>query len=62
MSDLVPRAGWAAVCQENVQLEEELRQKEKRMLRLREVFADRNCRVPRGAPSDLGYQGRVLRQ
>ena len=33
-TELVPRASWAAVCQEKAQLEDELRQKEKRMLRL----------------------------
>jgi mitotic spindle assembly checkpoint protein MAD1 len=36
---LVPRASWAAVFQERAQLEDELRQKGKRMLRLRQVFA-----------------------
>ena len=34
-TELVPRASWGAVCEEKAQLEEELRQKEKRMLRLR---------------------------
>jgi mitotic spindle assembly checkpoint protein MAD1 len=36
---LVPRASWAAVCRGKAQLEDELRQKEKRMLRLRQAFA-----------------------
>jgi mitotic spindle assembly checkpoint protein MAD1 len=35
---LVPRTGWATVFQEKAQLEEELCQKEKRMLRLRWIF------------------------
>ena len=37
--ELVPRASWAAVCQEKEQLQDELGQREKRMLRLRQVFA-----------------------
>jgi mitotic spindle assembly checkpoint protein MAD1 len=38
-TELVPRASWAPVCQEKAQLEDELRRKEKRMLRLGQVFA-----------------------
>jgi mitotic spindle assembly checkpoint protein MAD1 len=39
MTELVPRASWAAVFQGKAQLEDELRQKGKQMLRLRQVFA-----------------------
>ena len=35
----MPCASSGAVCQEKAQLEDELRQKEKRMLHLRQVFA-----------------------
>jgi mitotic spindle assembly checkpoint protein MAD1 len=34
---LVPRASWEAVCQERAQLEDKLKQKDKRILRLRQV-------------------------
>jgi len=56
----VPRASWAAVIQEQAQLEDELRQKEKRMLRLRQVFATKTAEFCEtlGDPWD---QGRILR-
>jgi mitotic spindle assembly checkpoint protein MAD1 len=61
LSELVPRASWAAVCQEKAQLEDELRQKVKRMLRLRQVFCRQDGRVPRGTLGDPRRQGRILR-
>jgi hypothetical protein len=48
---LVPRASWEAVCQETAQLEDELKQKDKRMLRLRRVFT---ARLPSSAFYDNG--------
>jgi mitotic spindle assembly checkpoint protein MAD1 len=42
-TELVPRASWEAICQEQAQLEDELRQKGKRMLRLRQVFATKTA-------------------
>ena len=59
-TELVPRASWAAVIQEQAQLEDELRQKEKRMLRLRQVFATKTAEFCEtlGDPWD---QGRILR-
>ena len=51
-TELVPRASWAAVCQEKVQLQDELRQKEKRMLCLRQVFAAKTAEF-REAPSAI---------
>ncbi|KAI9435299.1 hypothetical protein H4582DRAFT_1855207 [Lactarius indigo] len=39
----VPRAGWTAVCEERAQLEAELKQRDKRMLRLRQVFAGKTA-------------------
>ena len=37
MKELVPRASWEAVHEEKVKLEDELKQKEKRLLRLQQV-------------------------
>jgi len=55
-TELVPRASWAAVCQEKAQLEEELRQKEKRMLRLRQVFAAKTTEFREALSAILGIK------
>ncbi|KAI9435280.1 hypothetical protein H4582DRAFT_1970937 [Lactarius indigo] len=39
----VPRARWSAVCEERAQLEVELKQRDKRLLRLRQVFAGKTA-------------------
>ena len=39
MMGLIPCASWATVCQLESELEEELRQQEKRLLRLKQLFA-----------------------
>ncbi|KAI9510349.1 MAD-domain-containing protein [Russula earlei] len=54
--ELVPRASWTAVCQEKAQLEEELRQKEKRMLRLRQVFAAKTAEFREALSAILGVK------
>jgi len=55
-AELVPRASWAAVCEEKAQLEEELRQKEKRMLRLRQVFAAKTTEFREALSAILGVK------
>ncbi len=55
-AELVPRASWAAVCQEKAQLEDELRQKEKRMLRLRQVFAAKTAEFREALSAILGIK------
>jgi len=55
-TELVPRASWAAVCEEKAQLEEELRQKEKRMLRLRQVFAAKTAEFREALSAILGVK------
>ena len=52
----MPRASWAAVCEEKAQLEEELRQKEKRMLRLRQVFAAKTAEFREALSAILGVK------
>ena len=52
----MPCASWAAVCQEKAQLEEELRQKEKRMLRLRQVFAAKTAEFHEALSAILGIK------
>jgi mitotic spindle assembly checkpoint protein MAD1 len=52
----VPRASWAAVCQAKAQLEDELRQKEKRMLRLRQVFAAKTAEFREALSAILGVK------
>jgi hypothetical protein len=39
MMELIPCASWATVCQVESELEDELRQEGKRLLRLKQVFA-----------------------
>ncbi|KAH9957583.1 hypothetical protein BC827DRAFT_1224448 [Russula dissimulans] len=56
VAELVPRASWAAVCEEKAQLEEELRQKEKRMLRLRQVFAAKTTEFREALSAILGVK------
>ena len=56
VTELVPRASWAAVCEEKAQLEEELRQKEKRMLRLRQVFAAKTAEFREALSAILGVK------
>jgi len=55
-TELVPRASWAAVCEEKAQLEEEVRQKEKRMLRLRQVFAAKTAEFREALSAILGVK------
>ena len=55
-TELVPRASWAAVCEEKAQLEEELRQKEKRLLRLRQVFAAKTAEFREALSAILGVK------
>jgi mitotic spindle assembly checkpoint protein MAD1 len=43
MTELAPGASWAAICQEKAQLEDELRQNEKCMPYLRQVFAPKTA-------------------
>jgi mitotic spindle assembly checkpoint protein MAD1 len=52
----VPRASWAAVCQAKAQLEDELRQKEKRMLRLRQVFAAKTAEFREALSAIVGVK------
>ena len=54
--DLVPRASWLAVCEQKAQLEEELRQKEKRMLRLRQVFTAKTAEFREALSAILGVK------
>jgi mitotic spindle assembly checkpoint protein MAD1 len=53
---LVPRASWLAVCEEKARLEDELRQKEKRMLRLRQVFAAKTTEFREALSAILGVK------
>jgi mitotic spindle assembly checkpoint protein MAD1 len=54
--ELVPRASWLAVCEQKAQLEEELRQKEKRMLRLRQVFTAKTAEFREALSAILGVK------
>lgn len=54
--ELVPRASWLAVCEQKAQLEEELRQKEKRMLRLRQVFTAKSAEFRETLSAILGVK------
>ena len=53
---LVPRASWEAVCQEKAQLEDELKQKDKRMLRLRQVFTAKTAEFREALSAILGVK------
>jgi len=53
---LVPRASWLAVCEAKTQLEDELRQKEKRLLRLRQVFAAKTAEFREALSAILGVK------
>jgi len=53
---LVPRASWLAVCEQKAQLEDELRQKEKRMLRLRQVFTAKTAEFREALSAILGVK------
>ena len=53
---LVPRASWLAVCEQKTQLEDELRQKEKRMLRLRQVFTAKTAEFREALSAILGVK------
>ncbi|KAI0294902.1 mitotic checkpoint protein-domain-containing protein [Multifurca ochricompacta] len=55
-AELVPRASWEAMRQEKVQLEEELKQKEKRMLRLRQVFTAKTAEFRETLSAILGVK------
>jgi len=56
MTELAPRGSWAAVCQENAQLEDELRQNEKRMLHFRQVFAAKTAEFREALSEILGVE------
>ena len=53
---LVPRASWVAVCEEKAQLEAELKQRDKRMLRLRQVFAAKTAEFREALSAILGVK------
>jgi mitotic spindle assembly checkpoint protein MAD1 len=53
---LVPRASWLAVCEQKAQLEDEIRQKEKRMLRLRQVFTAKTAEFREALSAILGVK------
>ncbi|KAH9021777.1 MAD-domain-containing protein [Lactarius pseudohatsudake] len=53
---LVPRASWAEVCEEKAQLEAELKQRDKRMLRLRQVFAGKTAEFREALSAILGVK------
>ncbi|KAI9452687.1 MAD-domain-containing protein [Lactarius psammicola] len=53
---LVPRASWAAVCEEKAQLEAELKQRDKRMLRLRQVFTGKTAEFREALSAILGVK------
>ena len=57
-TELVPCASWAAMCEEKAQLE---RQKEKRLLRLRQVFAAKTAEFREALSAILGVKVCVLR-
>lgn len=52
----MPRASWLAVCEAKTQLEDELRQKEKRLLRLRQVFAAKTAEFREALSAILGVK------
>ncbi|KAI0260570.1 spindle assembly checkpoint component Mad1, partial [Gloeopeniophorella convolvens] len=54
--ELVPRASWEAACAEKIALEDELRAKEKRMLRLRQVFAAKSAEFREALGAILGVK------
>jgi mitotic spindle assembly checkpoint protein MAD1 len=54
--ELVPRASWTAICEQKRQLEDELRQKEKRMLRLRQVFTAKTAEFREALSAILGVK------
>ncbi|KAG6917646.1 hypothetical protein DXG01_001753 [Tephrocybe rancida] len=55
-ADLVPRASFELVNREKVELEEELRQKEKRLLRLKEVYVAKSAEFRDAIASILGVK------
>ncbi|KNZ74680.1 Spindle assembly checkpoint component mad1 [Termitomyces sp. J132] len=54
--DLVPRASWELVNQEKMELEEVVRQKEKRLLRLKEVYNAKGAEFRDAIASILGVK------
>jgi mitotic spindle assembly checkpoint protein MAD1 len=59
----VPYTDWVVVCQEKAQLEEEPCQKEKYMLRLRQIFAAQTAESREAlALCNPRYQSCILRQ
>ncbi|KAI0740089.1 MAD-domain-containing protein [Earliella scabrosa] len=56
MEELVPRASWEAVHEEKVKLEDELKQKEKRLLRLQQVFTAKSAEFREAIASILGVK------
>ncbi|KAG6808726.1 hypothetical protein H0H87_012604 [Tephrocybe sp. NHM501043] len=55
-ADLVPRASWELVNREKLELEEELKQKEKRLLRLKEVYNAKGAEFRDAIASILGVK------
>ncbi|TFK81214.1 MAD-domain-containing protein [Polyporus arcularius HHB13444] len=54
--ELVPRASWVAVNDDKLRLQEELKQKEKRLLRLQQVFAAKSAEFREAIASILGVK------
>ncbi|KAH9475542.1 Spindle assembly checkpoint component mad1 [Psilocybe cubensis] len=54
--DLVPRESWEAVNKEKVDLEEMVKQKEKRLLRLQQVFTSKSAEFREAIASILGLK------
>ncbi|KAI0739854.1 spindle assembly checkpoint component Mad1 [Daedaleopsis nitida] len=56
MEELVPRASWEAVNEEKHKLEDELKQREKRLLRLQQVFHAKSAEFREAIASILGVK------
>ena len=54
--ELVPRESWEQVNREKLDLQEELKQKEKRLLRLQEVFKSKSAEFREAISSILGLK------
>jgi mitotic spindle assembly checkpoint protein MAD1 len=54
--ELVPRESWEQVCKEKEELVEEVRQKEKRLLRLQQVFTSKSAEFREAIASILGLK------
>ncbi|KAI0704400.1 spindle assembly checkpoint component Mad1 [Cerioporus squamosus] len=56
LEELVPRASWEAVNDDKLKLQEELKQKEKRLLRLQQVFTAKSAEFREAIASILGVK------